>query len=856
MNLSVNTKIWPARPNRSWRVLFCGLGLAILFLASGCSPIIRADQPTGEPDQHLAQSQSTGQSFTARFAGLASVDFFLEPGVPGDGQITFHLQSNPKNLTNPDRAAQGDLRRVILPVNAITAPAFYKFDFPALSDSQFQDYYAYLEITGEGQVLVSSGPAQAYLEGAFYQNHQPLEAQAAFRLGYDPWLMAAGLLRMGFDWLLLLLVGGCLFLLPGWGLLSTLYAGWKELSWPGKTGLAAGVSLSLYPLLLLWARLVRLQPAALLAWLPPLLGLGLLLWRSGARLSTRGQWPSPTRNSREQNGGFQARRFHLKIFWPHLAFLAVALLVILTRLWPVRGLEMPMLGDSYQHSMITQLLLDNGGLFDSWQPYAELSTFTYHFGFHAAAAAFAWISRLPAPQAVLWTGQILNILAVLSLYPLAAKVGRNPWAGVAAVVLAGLLVPMPMSYVNWGRYTQLAGQAALPAAVYLLWEVLENKAGGRAGYWLTWIVLAGMALLHYRVLIFALIFLPAWLILSARGTGLAAFARRVFVVGTGSLILFLPWLAHVYGGAIMGMFTTNLGTPAGQITEATQQYNAVGDLTAYLPLWVWLLLPLALAWGLWRREKATVITGLWWGLVILFTNPHWLGLPGTGSISNFSVAIAAYIPASVLLGGVLGIWLNRWERAPLHKFAKAELLAKQGLPQALFFVLALAVSLAGARQTITYVNVAEHALVTRPDLRAVAWIRENTPTEARFLVNSLRAYGGSVVAGSDAGWWLPLLAQRQTTLPPLSYGLEVEPWPGYRKYVRQLTQLIEQGGVLHPDSLAALAERGVSHVYIGQQQGRVNYSGPAVLDPNTLLSSEHFKLVYRQDRVWIFEFNP
>ena len=92
--------------------------------------------------------------------------------------------------------------------------------------------------------------------------------------------------------------------------------------------------------------------------------------------------------------------------WLVVMGLAVAVLVILTRLWPVRSLEMPMLGDSYQHSMITQLLLDNGGLFDSWQPYAELSTFTYHFGFHAAAAAFAWISRLPAPQAMQAVGRV------------------------------------------------------------------------------------------------------------------------------------------------------------------------------------------------------------------------------------------------------------------------------------------------------------------------------------------------------------------------------------------------------------------------------------------------------------------
>ena len=856
MNHSVNAKKRPGWPSSSRRYPLYGLALALLILAAGCGPVTRTDQPTGGQTQLLIQSQTAGQTFSARFGGLESVHFFLRPEEPGDGQIIFHLRSNRHVQTNQGNAMQADLRRAILPVSAITSATFYKFDFPALRDSQFQDYYAYLEIEGGGQVLVASGPADSYLEGAFYQEHQAIEAQAAIRLGYDPRLMSAGLLRLALDWFGILLAGAFLFLIPGWGLLSALYTGWRELSWPGKVGLAAGASLSTYPILLLWADLAQIQPRALLAWLPPLVGLGLLLWKSRSWLSTFRQRLADSRFKKHQNGEPQRGHLHLGFSWPHLAFLGVAVLVILTRFWSVRTLETPMLGDSYQHSMITQLLLDNGGLFDSWQPYSDLTTFTYHFGFHAAAAAFSWLSQLPGPQAVLWTGQLLNILAVLSLYPLATKVGRNPWAGVAAVLLAGLLMPMPMVYVNWGRYTQLAGQAALPTVVYLLWSLLESKPEGRRSYILIWIVLAGIALLHYRVLIFALLFIPVLIGFYARERGLPALVWGVFSAGIGALFLFLPWFIHVYGGAIMDMFAANLGTPASQLSESDQQYNAIGNLTTYLPLLIWLILPLALAWGFWRRERAAAIVSLWWGLVVLFTNPQWLGLPGTGSISNFAIAIAAYIPAGLVLGGATGWLVNGLEGRCRDEHPKIGWLYNQSLRQAMLCGLALTIAILGGRQTISYVNIPAHALVTRPDLRAAAWIQENTPPEARFLVNSFRAYSGSAVVGSDAGWWLPLLAQRQTTLPPLSYGLEVEPWPGYRKYVSGMTILIEEQGVLHPDSIAALQERDVSYVYIGQQQGRVNYYGPAVLDPNQLLSSDHFKLVYRQDRVWIFEFVP
>jgi hypothetical protein len=47
----------------------------------------------------------------------------------------------------------------------------------------------------------------------------------------------------------------------------------------------------------------------------------------------------------------------------------------------------------------------------------------------------------------------------------------------------------------------------------------------------------------------------------------------------------------------------------------------------------------------------------------------------------------------------------------------------------------------------------------------------------------------------------------------------------------------------------------VSHVYIGQQHGKVN-SSEGGLNLEELLSSPHFRPVYHQDRVWIFEIIP
>ncbi len=68
-----------------------------------------------------------------------------------------------------------------------------------------------------------------------------------------------------------------------------------------------------------------------------------------------------------------------------------------------------------------------------------------------------------------------------------------------------------------------------------------------------------------------------------------------------------------------------------------------------------------------------------------------------------------------------------------------------------------------------------------------------------------------------------------------------------------LCRLKSKGGITCPDVIAPLRERGITHVYIGQRQGRVNYAGPDVLQPERLLASSCFRPTFHQDRVWVFE---
>ena len=304
------------------------------------------------------------------------------------------------------------------------------------------------------------------------------------------------------------------FLLPGGALLSLLPPRRADCQSARQTDaaswliLAAGLTLALVPVALLVLYLLRLRigQGAVLALLAA--SAGVILWRRGAA------WWAWLRQQR----GISWRERLRGLDAPLLALALVAGLVVGARLWPVRGINYGLWGDSYHHTLITQLILDNGGLFQSWEPYAPLRTFTYHFGFHADAAfvqwATGWLTGNPTPRTVVLVGQFLNALAALGLYPLALRLSGRRWAGVIAVLIAGLLMPMPAFYVNWGRYTQLAGQAMLPAVLWLLLEAVDGPLARPRAWLLAGLAVGGLGLTHYRIVLFVPCFLLPYLALA------------------------------------------------------------------------------------------------------------------------------------------------------------------------------------------------------------------------------------------------------------------------------------------------------------------------------------------------------
>ncbi len=813
-------------------ILLLGMLWTVL---TGCTPRVQAVQPTQTDSVVLDGLHSVGQTFVARYDGLSAILVNLSPGEAGDGELVLHLRA--------EAWSEEDLAQVSMPLSGVTQTGFYRFDFSPFSASNQQYYYAVWEVVGTGSLGVGCAAGSTYQDGALYQQGTPRDGQLVFSLEYDPGRMLSGMAKELVRWAGLLVLSGLIFIAPGWALLGWLWKGWGELSWLEQAGLAGGFSLAAYVLVLVFSDLLGLHLGAGYAWGAMICALVSLAWRA------------ITRYRRQRGTASLKTGLSWSIRLADIAVVAVLVLIMATRWWAIREIEAPMWGDSVQHTFITQLILDKGGLFASWEPYAPYATFGNQFGFPTAAALLAWTSGLDAAQAVLWSGQVLNVLAVLVLYPLAVRMAKGQrWAGVGAVLAAGLISNMPAFYFNWGRYAQLAGQVILPVVLWMIWEVIEGEMAKqslsiRALPWakigLAAVALCGMVMTQYRTPFYILTFIlacligwwiPAWRL---NGRRWLQAGLRLGVLAGISAALFLPWGVRMIAGNISEVAVNNASPEAIQAQMYTA-YQEWRNLYQILPAGiVWASLA-GWVWGVVRREWRVISLGVWVPCLTSVYAWSYFGVPGATQVSPFAVLISLYIPAGLVFGWLVG--------------QAAEVIKRWRLAEVALVMLVMAAGawMAWGQRTIAAPQI--YAMVTRPDLRAMHWIRENTDPDARFLVEGFRAFYNSAAVGSDAGWWLPLFAGRDNSMPPL-YALSSEKpiEQGYSRQVIDLVAVLETTPLSAPEGVAVLCEQGVSHVFIGQLQGLVGISWLSQLyTPDELVNQADYALVYHQDRVYIF----
>ena len=624
----------------------------------------------------------------------------------------------------------------------------------------------------------------------------------------------------------LLVVLAGLFFIPGAALLAV--SGTAKY-WPGlqRYVVAIGLSTAVYPVLFYAVR--WLWPSARLGAgvLGTLLALCLAITLWGAWRD--GLW-RPT-----QLDGYE---------WAAVVILA---LTFGSRLWLAAIYAYPAWSDSLHHTLLTQLVAEQGRLPTTLQPYFPNQLDMYHLGLYALSGSVAQLAAVPAHTALLWTAQFLNALCGVGVYLVLDKyVGRK--GAVLALAVVCLFSPHPALWVNWGRFTQLSSLVLMLVVWVLTLESLQFGAmtEERPTAHTAWLV--GMAALataalfffHFRVAFFYLfLLLPSliWLFWQARGAGkVGRTLGRLVGLGGAAVVLVLPvlWAA---GQLYFSTHTAQVVAPTAQTEQFVQNYYHFPLSTIPVlvgPLWLLAVGGTAALLGLLRRHWLAIVCLLWVGGLVALGNLYLLQIPALNVTNLGAILIMMYLPLGLATGVAaeeIGTWLTSW-------------LGRWVWPTAV--ALLLLASLPAAYTHATTVELYRH-FVAPADLEAAEWIKTHVPPEAVFAINTY-LWLPRFAHGTDAGYWLPYLTGHQIiTSSMLTDGLPAE----YRQLVWQRTEATE---ALKHDLTAVdrLAELGVTHIYLG---ARGNFAD-AGLQRDFLLGSPRVELLYEGGGTAVFRINP
>ena len=611
------------------------------------------------------------------------------------------------------------------------------------------------------------------------------------------------------EWLKLF-AGIIIFLGPGFCLTTILYKNslknithWFVLS--------LTVSVCVFGIILAWLKLFNIQINIIGLWIFFLIGwvIGLIYLKIN--------------KDRIDRNNFSIRL-------PELSIWIISVTVGLIVLWSIRHQVVGLGSDSYHHTLISQLIHDYGGLPNDYQPATDqLISFSYHYGYHAAMAALMWLSGWESRLLVLASAALLVMVSSLTNALLAEEVTEKPYAGVVASAFTGLVIVFPTFMLNWGRYSQFAALIIFSVFMQLIIAYIKKYTGSIdfRRILLLAIIAAGIAYIHYRVTIMAVLAIIFLIIFFKPNTKYSfhdnlRFLKPLIVISGFAFLFFSPWLWQVIKSHQIGYSI--------RLADVNSSYYSLERLGASVLNYptnslVIIFTFFGSVWGLVKKKWFIIWLVTWAGSMLLLSGPYLF----SGYMDRISVIISLYLPASVIVG-----WFTQEIYSSVNKSFRKVVVG-------IFIIIIIWSGYVALNK-----NLIGRSYVTQADLTAADWIKTNTPGNANFMVNTYKfEFSSNFVIGSDAGYWLPLLTNRRTVTIPMIYDIEMFRHPDG---LQQLLDFYNLGADLTTsEALDYLKKKNISYVFIGEHGGQI--------DVNQLLNSNNFSLVYQNDNVNIFKTN-
>lgn len=616
-----------------------------------------------------------------------------------------------------------------------------------------------------------------------------------------------------------------MLLLPGWALLS-FGQYWKRWETLQRWFLALSFGIAVYPVLYYVTRAIapdiRIGTRKLLFLL--VTSLIIIIW------NFRHTW-------REQF------RF-TKLSWVVLFVLFVTLS---TRF--VIAHQHPFLAgdDSLHHTLLTELTATYGRLPYTLEPYDNTLLDHYHLGLYALTAPLKLLVGLRSDQVLLWMCQVLNGISGIGSFLLLDKfVSRK--SAIAGLAFVGLFSVFPNYYVNWGRFTQLAGQVILFPTAIMYWEFIRSLgrkdvvSKGRKLDWQAIVFIAigigSVCLLHFRVAAF--LFPLLLIIFLIELSNLKNFKKHRWNVFFQSVLIVVLVTVIILPALIPGVEAywntrvsqNELGSLISSGTMSDNWYYSKGD-TKTMQLsadstWLYLICVVGIILGLFRSESRQIcILIIFWSLFfVAYTYAYLTNIPLLAIMNRTAVVLALYMPMSIGMG--------------LLVFVIERLLPEEGryvwLPVG--FIILASLLFIDSRLKDYW---PEQEFMTNADLKAMQWIRVNTPQDAVFGTNTgFLSY--TQPFGTDAGYWIPYYAERgATTLTLLSSLTDTQE----SEDVKRAHAVYEVSNL--PSAVSNLCLVDVDYLYSAAKPAL----GQNEFNIDDILNQPGTRLVYHQDGVQI-----
>jgi len=506
--------------------------------------------------------------------------------------------------------------------------------------------------------------------------------------------------------------------------------------------------------------------------------------------------------------------------WGWLAALGAFALAAGWRLFQMRGLALPVGVDGVNHTLIVNVLLAQQGLPAMLLPQVNAPLVT-PYAFHLQAALLSALSGLPPERAVLVMGQILNAAIALAVYRLGMRV-QPDWkiAGLAAL-LTLLAFRMPAWLLSTSAFGLAAGTTLAFLAAAETLDLVHTPADTdlRPGGVRLALLAAGTVLAHNLsgvLLVILTLVLAIWLVWRAFHRSPLRQVSGALAALTIGVVFALPFLLRTWqasSGKLVAFFLPSLDALQVLFDQTAPWFNRI-LLLASLPGLVWLWFKPS------TRPAAAWLTGA-----------ALLALPLAVRSSLFSLEEAGmllFVPGA--MGLAFGINnMSDWLKAQLPHFGMYA-------PALIVIGLLLYGAILNHQPIDPHDLLADHA-----DAEALHWVREHTPPEAFFLINAIDL-GNGFYRGDDGGYWLPALADRAATAPPMLYT------HGSPEYIASVNALAAQTSRLMGCDGAfwdVIQSAGVTHIYLREGRGH--------LQPAAMAQCTGLLQVYSRSGVHIYE---